>query len=298
MIIVCAKDEFMSIWLITGFLILTGCAEAAHLITIMTDKSLQTYTLLCMVFVVAGLFAYAGLLYWRFRKGKLSLQSRETFSLKGNWGKVVFVGIALVTIYHFMAGYVPQFQDATYEIVLGNVKSGKIMSVHPFLGTETDAAMPMRMRILGLSSFYSALITISKQSAYTIMCKVAPLAFWALSILIYWEFSKELFKENPEKRWIFISVVAFVYLATSGGEGLVGNRLFYSGFSGETIRAAVLMPYTLYVSWQKRWCLAGLAVLAEACLVWTTFGVGYCFLIAAGMFFVHWVLDRRERHAA
>ena len=155
----------MGIWLITGFLILTGCAEAAHLITIMTDKSLQTYTLLCMVFVVAGLFAYAGLLYWGFRKGNISLQSKETFSKKGNWGMVVFAGIALVTVSHFMVGYVPQFQDATYEIVLGNVKSGKIMSVHPFLGTETDAVMPMRMRILGLSSFYTALITISKASA-------------------------------------------------------------------------------------------------------------------------------------
>lgn len=290
----------MGIWLITGFLILTGCAEAAHLITIMTDKSLQTYTLLVMVFVVAGLLAYAVLVYWAYRKGKIqqNLSVTDAKVQNWNWGMLVFGVVALATVYHFLAGYVPQFQDATYEIVLGNLKSGGIMTVHPFLGTETEAVMPMRMRILGLSSFYSALITISQQSPYTIMCKMVPLIIWALSILIYWDFSKELFAESAEKRWIFISMVALVYLSTSGGEGLVGYRLFYSGFSGETIRAAVLLPYTLYVSWQKRWCLAGIAILAEACLVWTTFGVGYCLLITISMFLVHWVLDRRGRHAA
>ena len=130
------------------------------------------------------------------------------------------------------------------------------------------------------------------------MCKMVPFTIWALSMLVYWAFSKELFSDSAEKRWIFISMVALVYLATSGGDGMVGYRLFYSGFSGETIRAAVLVPYTVYVSWQKRWFLAGIAVLAEICLVWTTFGVGYCLLIAVSMFLVHWFLDRRGRHAA
>jgi hypothetical protein len=298
MIIVCAKDEIMSIWLITGFLILTGCAEAAHLITIMTNKSLQTYTLLCMVFAVAGLLVYAGFLYWGVRKGKVRFRRSVTSSRKWNWGMLTFLAVFLLTAYHFCSGYVPQFEDATYEIVLGNLKSGGIMTVHPFLGTETEAAMPIRMRILGLSSIYSALITISQQSPFTIMCKMVPFTIWALSMLVYWAFSKELFSDSAEKRWIFISMVALVYLATSGGDGMVGYRLFYSGFSGETIRAAVLVPYTVYVSWQKRWFLAGIAVLAEICLVWTTFGVGYCLLIAVSMFLVHWFLDRRGRHAA
>lgn len=290
----------MGILLVTGFFVLIGCAEVAHLITIMTDMNLQTYTLLCTVFVIAGLLSYIGLLYLGYRKGKI-FSEKSTISIQAkrcNWGMLAFMAVFLVTVYHFCSGYVPQFQDATYEIVLGNLKSGRIMMVHPFLGAETEAAMPMRMRILGLSSFYSALITISQQSPFTIMCKMVPLSIWALSMLVYWAFSKELFAESVEKRWCFISMVALVYWATSGGEGLIGYRLFYSGFSGETIRAAVLMPYTLYVSWQKRWFLAGIAVLAEACLVWTTFGVGYCLLIAVSMFLVHWVLGRRGRHAA
>ena len=87
----------MSIWLITGFLILTGCAEAAHLITIMTDKSLQTYTMLCMVFAVAGLLVYTGLLYWGYRKGHiLPMFGRTNLKTqKWNWGMLAFGAVAL-----------------------------------------------------------------------------------------------------------------------------------------------------------------------------------------------------------
>ena len=287
----------MIIWLITGLWILLGCAEAAHLITIMTDRSLQTYTVLCGVFVLAGLLAYMGLWILARRRTETSKKTAGRATIGHSPFLVCFVVLAGMTVYHFIDGYVPDLQDAVYEITLGNVESGSIMTVHPFLGNVTEASMPMRMQILGLSSLYSALITISKQSPYIIMCKVIPLAVWGLSILLYAAFAEELFQENAHKRWLFLSVVVLIYLVTSGSVGLAGQRLFYAGFSGETIRAVLLMPYTLYVSWQKKWHLTVLAVLAEACLVWTTFGVGYCFLIAVCMFVVHLWIDRRGAHA-
>ena len=211
---------------------------------------------------------------------------------------ILFAVLAGGTIVHFTKGYVPDIQDAVYEITLGNVSSGSIMSIHPFTGQVGQAAMPMRMQILGLSSLYSAFITISQQSPYMIMCKVVPMAVWALSIWLYWAFARILFPEDVHKRWLFVSVVVLVYMATSGGDGLVGQRLFYAGFSAETIRGALLIPYTLYVCWQKKWLLAVLAVLTEACLVWTTYGVGYCLVIAVCMYMVHLWLDRRCQHAA
>ena len=253
----------MIIWLITGLWILLGCAEAAHLITIMTNRSLQTYTALFSVFVLAGLLAYTGLCILVHRRSatqKMSVAGAiGKMSAAGMAGKsadkaakkrrersffmLCFAVLAVITVYRLLAGYVPDLQDA------GNVASGSIMTVHPFLVTVTENAMPMRMQILGLSSLYSALITISKQSPYIIMCKVVPLAVWGLSILLYWTFAKKLFPEDVHKRWLFVSMVAFVYLATSGSTGLVGQRLFYAGFSGETIRGALLMPYTVYVTW-------------------------------------------------
>lgn len=296
----------MIIWLITGLWILIGCTEAAHLITIMTDRSLQTYTALCGVFVPAGLLVYVGLLLFGGRRRKESVKAgvvpkskkESADGIQKSPFMLLFAVFAVMTVYHFCRGYVPELQEAVYEITLGNVESGSIMSVHPFLGTVTEASMPMRMRILGLSSLYSALITISQQSPYIIMCKVVPLLVWGLSILLYLAFAEEMFPENVHKRWLFVSMVALIYLATSGSDGLVGQEIFYAGFAGETIRGALLMPYTLYVCWQKKWHLAILAVLAEACLVWTTFGIGYCLLIAGCMLGVHLWLDRRSTHAA
>lgn len=282
------------------------------MITIMTNRSLQTYTMLCGVFVLAGLLLCLVFFWWGYmsqkRSGVLTKQKLKAEkkmektvgkkSLAGRLWRLCFVVSSGIALFHFIKGYVPELQDAVYEITLGNVTSGSLMTVHPFLGTTTDASMPLRMQILGLSSFYSGLITISQQSPYMIMCKVVPVAVWVLSMLLYWAFAEKLFGEDSDKRWLFMCMVAWIYLATSNSAGMIGQRVFYAGFSGETIRGALLIPYTVYVSWQKKWYLAVLAVLAEACLVWTTFGVGYCLLIAACMFLVHLWADRRGTHAA
>ena len=286
----------MIIWLITGLWVLLGCAEMAHLITIITNRSLQTYTTLCSVLVLAGLFAYIGIfVYWYHgHKKSIAYSGKVTISP----AMLVFALLAGMTIYRLFGDYVPDLQDAVYEIVIGNLESGSIMTAHPFLGIDAEAGVPMRLQILGLSSLYSALITFSQQSQYMIMCKMVPLGVWVLSILIYWAFAEELFSGNHHKKWLFVSMVACLYLATSGSEGMAGYRLFFAGFSGETIRAVLLMPYTLYVCWRKKWSLAVIAVLAEVCLVWTTYGLGYCFIIAVCMFGVHLLMDRRAKHAA
>ncbi len=290
------------IWIITGLWILLGCAEAAHLITIITDRSLQTYTLLCSWFSLAGLLMYTGVVCFLFKRQKKQMTVLKTGADSEERYKTLPYTVLLlimggVTIWHFCSGYVPEIQDAVYEITLGNVKSGSLMTLHPFLGVETSASMPFRMEILGLSSLYSMLITISQQSAYMIMCKIVPIVLWGFSLLLYWAFAEKFFPKDASKRWLFVGSAAFIYLVTSGSVGMPGYRLFYAGFSGETIRSILLMPYTVYVSWQRKWYLAALAVLAEACLVWTTFGVGYCFLIAVCMFGVHLWADWRAKHA-
>ena len=117
-------------------------------------------------------------------------------------------------------------------------------------------------------------------------------------MLVYYAFAQKLFGDNIHKRWAFMSLVAGMLLFTRGSEGLDGFRLFYAGFSGETIRSVVLIPYTIYVCWQRKWLAAVLAMVIEACLVWTTYGVGYAALITVCMFLLRLCLDRRNRHAA
>lgn len=286
----------MIIWFLTGLWVLLGCAEVAHLITIMTDASLQTYAILSSIVCLAGLFVFVGIFFVWYKKQK---KSREIVK-KTIYSPVVWVFVILTgaTIYRFCQGYVPSLEDGIYEIVLSNLESDSLLTEHPFRGGPMESAIPMRFQILGLSSLYTALITFSQQSQYMIMCKAVPLLVWISSILVYWMFAEDVFGENIYKKWLFVSCVAGIYLATIGSQGLPGERLFYAGFSGETIRGLVLMPYALYVCWHRKWLLAIVAILAEACLVWTTYGFGYCALIALCMFGVHLFLDWRVKHAA
>lgn len=289
----------MSIWIVTGLWVVIGCAQAAHLITIMTDRSLQTYTLLCGVFVLAGLIIYISCVYLLKKKGRLSGAERSGKSSGSSKMYKSFFAVMLVfTCVHFIRGYVPDLQDAVYEITLGNLESGSIMSVHPFLGQAVENTMPMRMQIPGLSSLYSVLVTISQQSPYIILCKIVPLALWVCTMLLYRAFAEKLFPKDDRRQWLFLSFAAFFLLITSKSPGMPGYRLFFAGFSQESIRGILLLPYTLYVSWQRKRLLTVVALLAEICLVWTTYGIGYCAVAAACMWGVHLWSDRRCKHAS
>ncbi len=286
----------MVIWIVTGFWVLLGCTEMAHLITIWTNRTLETYILLCGGFVTAGLLAYIGFLCIFRHKIFPKKEKKDTKGWVGY--PILFALLTIITIVFMQRSYTPLLQEATYDIVLGNVKQGEIMSVHPFLGTGDVSGMPFRMEILGLSSLYSCLITISKQTPYIILCKVVPTIVWICAMLIYKAFADKLFPASKDKQWLFLCFIAFFFLMTANSEGMAGQRLFYAGFSAETIRGVVLLPYAVYVSWQRKWLLALLSILAEACLVWTTYGIGYSSIIVGCMLVVHLWADRRCRHAA
>ena len=120
----------MIVWLLTGLWVLLGCAEMAHLITIMTSRSLQTYTVLCGVLSLAGLFVYIGIFIFWYRRHKVSFVRPVKFRFSP--AMILFALLAGMTIYRLFSGYTPDLQDAVYEIVIGNLESGSIMSVHPF----------------------------------------------------------------------------------------------------------------------------------------------------------------------
>lgn len=284
----------MIIWFLTSLLVLLGCAEAAHLVTLVLDRSLQTYITFCGVFVLAGLFVCLGTGVYHYTKNK----KRICMKWQASPYMLVCLVLSVLTIFRLWAGSVPDLDDAVYEIAIGNLHSGSVMCVHPFHGRETQAAMPMRMQILGLSSLYSTLAYVFEIPLYTLLCRIVPVVVWGCGMLLYYVYAQKLFSDDVHKRWVFMSLIAFLYLITMQSEGLLGYKLFHAGFSGETIRAVILMPYVLYVSWQKKWILSCLAVVIEACIVWTTYGAGYCLLIVVCMSAVHFISDRRIRHAA
>lgn len=295
----------MIIWLITGLWIALGSAWLAHMITLFTDGTLQTYTQIACVFVLVGIFAYIGILciarkkqcIISTREHKISVVVVKEYVEENLLYIIVFAVLMMISIAHFCVNYVPELTDGTYDIVLGNLQSGNIHKVHPFTGAISERVMPLRRQMIGLPSFYSALISMLGVSTYTILCKVVPISLWCLSMLMYWAFGAKLF-ERERDRWLFIIAVSLFYLVSKGGVGMPAQHLFVSGFTGEAIRSTLLIPYALYVSWQKKWLLAILAILVEACIVWTTFGAGYCLFLVVCMFFVHLFMKWRGKYAA
>lgn len=293
----------MMIWLITGVWIALGCAQLAHVITLFTDRSLETYTFLSCVLVFAGIFIYACLLFvLQKRRAKACINRYDESVGKSAFGRenlpyiIVFGLLSVLSLLHFGKGYVPELSEGTFDIVLGNLQSGNIMVVHPFTGELSERVMPLRRQFVGLTSLYSGMANMFHMTAYEILCKIVPMILWILSMLLYWLFAQKLFLDNA-KRWLFLCAVSLFYLVSSGGTGMVGNQLFYAGFTGEAIRSALLLPYTLYVTWQKKWFLAVIALAVEACIVWTTYGIGYCFLVVVCMLFVHLFIKRRAHDA-
>jgi membrane-bound ClpP family serine protease len=61
--------------------------------------------------------------------------------------------------------------------------------------------------------------------------------------------------------------------------GVDGFDVFYGGFRGVTIRAAVLLPYLLSCLMDRKYTGVILCILAEACIVWTLYGAGVCLLV-------------------
>jgi hypothetical protein len=65
--------------------------------------------------------------------------------------------------------------------------------------------------------------------------------------------------------------------------GMDGFGLLHCGFRGVTIRSTVLVPYVFGLAMRRKWKAAVLGIVAEACIVWTLYGMGVCLLVVLGM---------------
>lgn len=71
--------------------------------------------------------------------------------------------------------------------------------------------------------------------------------------------------------------------------GVDGFDIFYGGFRGVTIRAAVLLPYLFSCLFERKYLGAVLCILAEACMVWTLYGAGVCLLVTVAWVALRWL---------
>ena len=74
-----------------------------------------------------------------------------------------------------------------------------------------------------------------------------------------------------------------------------GFGLLFSGWRGVTIRNLVLVPYAVSLSLRKMYLHALLCALAEACVLWTFYGLGVCVVVIAGICIAQCAISYKNR---
>ena len=291
-------DEFL-----TGGMIIIGLAEAAHLGILLLGRSFSDC--IKLFWILGGIcLAAAVTVEFFFRKNPSGKQNRTgkivSFQSEKPEKKteLVYLAFALLAlsqlIYIVMSQEVYRQGDMTVETVNSFLDSNTIYQVNPLTGQAYETGIPLRLRILCLPTLYGILCSTFGLSAVQLVWGLVPVFTLAGAYLAYFGIAKRLFAGSAAKRGIFLAAAALLLWAGDYMYGMDGFGLLHSGFRGVVIRSLVLLPYTFDLCMRKKWKLVVLCILAEACMVWTLYGMGACLFAAAGMFAIQKLLEKRK----
>lgn len=283
--------------ILTGTIVIIGLAEAAHLAGCILGRSFSDCIILftCLLGVCllgAGIVLYLGkkrrdadpVLRRRAQQERVKKALSERMQGVPQLIYVVFgilVIVQLVTV--VMAGNVYLDGDMTRETVNSFLAENAVYQVNPMTGQAYTLGMPIRLKILCLPTLYAILCQCFGLGVDYVVCSAIPAFVLLLSYLAYSTVAKSLFPENQTGRAVFLTVVALVIGFGDYMPGMDGFGILHSGFRGTTIRAAILIPYTFGLLLRKQYKLVVLCILAEACIVWTLYGMGICVAVTVGM---------------
>ena len=301
---------------LTGGMIIIGLAEAAHLAGCILGRSFSGCVMLFGAGVGVCLAAAAFILFPERKRQKADLQLQRKASREQvkraltvrNTGAQQFVWVVfgviavvqLVTVVTAQEVYLDG--DMTRETVSSFLSSDVIYQVNPMTGQPYTAGIPLRLKILCMPFFYGSLCKGFGLGVDTVVLSVVPAFVLLGSYLAYSTVAKRLFPEDGSKRAAFMVAVALLYSVGDYMYGMDGFDILHSGFRPVAIRAAILLPYTFGLMLRKKYKLVVLCILAEACMVWTLYGMGACVAVTAGMLVLklvcEWWTKRKGRKGA
>ena len=296
-----AQENCLADAVLTGGIICIGLAEAAHLTAVVIGWSFsRCVNVFCMGII--GLTLIAGVVIWLQRRrgqiGKLGSFVGHKLTAKQLPGLLFgfFVIGQLIYVLTMQGVYVDG--DMTLETVVSFLETDQVYQVNPLTGNSYEPAMPMRLRILCLPSLYGSLCKCFGISPKLLVYGMIPAFVLLGGYLAYYTLAKYFFPEDSYKRACFLLLVAVLFTAGDYLYGMDGFGILHSGFRGVAIRGAILLPYTVSAMLRRKYLLVVLCVLAEACMVWTLYGVGACALVAVGLTAVKLLLGWYDRAKA
>lgn len=308
-----ADKLYMADRLIVGLMTVVGMAEIAHLAAVFLEYSFTDAVRFFLVEMAVVVSAALAICLWKYfdgrkrdgektgRRSKVGRRSRTGSRLRiggrSKWSgadftpyfaliTMVFVLLVIYQIVTVSSGNnVWRSGDMTVETVESFLEADGVYRVNPLTGQAYELGIPLRIQILCLPTLYGILCRILGLQAVELVWKLIPLLVLLLSYLAFWTLAKALFAEEKdrEKRILFMVFVAAVFCVGDYLYGMDGFGLLHCGYRGVTVRNVILMPYTFGLALRHKWKPVLLCILAEACLVWTLYGMGTCLLAVLGM---------------
>lgn len=299
------QDMSLADDVLTGGMIIIGLAEAAHLAGCVLGRSFSGCVKLFGLGLAFLLAAAAALLFVGKKKQKETPAMRrraEKDRIRRSFvpedagvSQYVYLLFGILAVVQLvlvvLARDVYLDGDMTRETVSSFLATDAIYQVNPMTGQPYTVGMPFRLKILCLPTLYGILCRGFGLSVDTVVLSIVPAFVLLGSYLAYSTVAKRLFPENKTGRAVFMLAVALLYSFGDYMQAMDGFGVLHSGFRGTAIRAAVLLPYTFGLMLRKKYKLVVLCILAEACIVWTLYGMGACAAVTAGMLVVRFALE-------
>ena len=290
--------------LLEGSLIIIGLTEVAHLAGCLLGWSFLSITDLLLAEVVIFLLLGAALTGIGRHRTKQTTAERlqkadrgETKSTRILTGVLTF--LILLQILGILSGERAWLDgDMTLETVNTFLAENAVYTVNPLTGMAYTLGIPFRFKILCLPTLYGTISRWTGIAAADVVYRLIPCITLQLGYVAYGSLGRVLFPGNCGKRRTFLLMVGILFSTGTYMPGMDGFDVFYGGFRGVTIRAAILIPYVFACLARKRYFGVILCILAEACMVWTLYGAGVCLLITVAWFLLRWISglfsDRRK----
>ena len=185
--------------------------------------------------------------------------------------------------------------DETLETVRVFQKGSVMYTIDPLTGSAYSEGLPMRYKVLSLPGLYAVMAEAFGTAPEIIVRNIMP-AFWFIAGLCgIFALSKSLYagaEEENLKRSVFMLAAILILFATDLSSYAQGFAVLSQMWTGGAIRIWVLIPFMLYLLFERKYITALLPVLCEALICRTQYGIGFCACIYA-MFVISMFAVRR-----
>ncbi len=269
---------------VSGVLLLLILCGFSHILSVFTGRNLEFCTRLfgISLIITCSLSYLAFMILTVLARLRQAADADAVPKTSGNKVYALYLitaGIILLQILLIVSGiFLDLTGDQTAETVSSFLYSGEFYSLDPLTGLPYETDLPMRLKILGLPTFYAILCSVFQLPLTLVVFRVMPVYFLLTGYLAFGVLGRSLFPDSSRGRSTFLFLISLLVFASSAASGTDGFALLHTGFREIALRSWILLPLLLTCLKEKKYFLLLLPTLAEAMLCYSLAGTGICVL--------------------